>query len=54
MKRGVLYAVLCCIACVGFVGWRIHVLANHSAPQFEIVVERKRSSSIWSMISRRL
>jgi hypothetical protein len=39
MKRGVLYAVSCCIACAGFVGWRIRVLANHSAPQFEIVAD---------------
>ena len=39
MKRGVLYALTCCIACAGFVGWRVHVLANHSAPQFEIVVD---------------
>jgi hypothetical protein len=37
MRRGILYAIVCGILCAGFVGWRIHVLANHSAPQFEIV-----------------
>jgi len=39
MNRGILYAVTCSILCAGFVGWRIHVLANHAAPQFEIVVD---------------
>jgi hypothetical protein len=39
MKRGILYAIVGCILCAGFLGWRIHVFANHVAPQFEIVVD---------------
>ena len=39
MKTGVLIAIVCSILCVGFVGWRVHVLAKHAAPQFEIVLD---------------
>jgi hypothetical protein len=39
MKRGILLAISCSILCVGFVGWRIHVLANYSAPQFTTVLD---------------
>jgi hypothetical protein len=37
MKRSILIMIVCCTLCAGFVGWRVRVLANHSAPQFEIV-----------------
>jgi hypothetical protein len=39
MKRGIVCAVACAMLCAGFVGWRIHFLANYSAPQFAIAVD---------------
>jgi hypothetical protein len=37
MRRGILYAVACCIACAGFVGWRVHAVRTQAAPHVEIV-----------------
>jgi hypothetical protein len=38
MNRIVLLAiVMCSILCAVFVGWRVHVLANYSAPQVDII-----------------
>jgi hypothetical protein len=39
MKRGIITAVLSGILCAGFVGWRVHVLANYSAPQIDIICD---------------
>lgn len=37
MNRGILYAIACAILVVGFVGWRVHVHANYSAPQVAVI-----------------
>lgn len=39
MRNGLLCAVMGCILCAGFIGWRIHVLANYSAPQFTTIFD---------------
>lgn len=39
MKKGILYALVCCGVSVGFVGWRLHALRNQAAPHFEIVAD---------------
>jgi hypothetical protein len=39
MNRGIVYAVACGIICGVFVGWRVHVHANYSAPQFTTVLD---------------
>ena len=39
MKKGILYAIVCCGLSAGFVGWRIHALRNQTTPHFEIVAD---------------
>lgn len=39
MTKTILSVFLCGILCAGFVGWRVHVLANQTIPQFELVVD---------------
>jgi hypothetical protein len=43
MNRRVHYAIACGILCAAFIGWRVHVLANYSAPQDDIVLDRSFS-----------
>ncbi len=37
MKTGILYAILLCVAAVGFVGWRVYALKNRETFHFGLV-----------------
>ncbi len=43
MKTGVLYAILLCLASVGFIGWRVYVLKNREIPHFGLVEDASLS-----------